>query len=100
MNPEAIQRVAQNLPSHMMQTLSAVANQTPHYPHTPGGTYGANYLNTVSFPKFNIETCFFNDYSLALYSKWTNALHDAVRNTAHRSDTTIWSTDAEFSFSY
>lgn len=48
MNPEAIQRVAQNLPSHMMQTLSAVANQTPHYPHTPGGAYGANYLNTVS----------------------------------------------------
>lgn len=49
MNPEAIQRVAQNLPNHMMQTLSAVANQTPHYPHTPGGGYGGNYLNTVSF---------------------------------------------------
>lgn len=49
MNSEAIQRVAQNLPSHMMQTLSAVANQTPHYPHTPGSTYGAsNYINTVS----------------------------------------------------
>lgn len=48
MNTEAIQRVAQNLPSHMMQTLSAVANQTPHYPHTPGGAYGApNYINTV-----------------------------------------------------
>lgn len=48
MNPEAIQRVAQNLPTHMMQTLSAVANQTPHYPHTPGGAYGAaNYINTV-----------------------------------------------------
>lgn len=48
MNSEAIQRVAQNLPSHMMQTLSAVANQTPHYPHTPGA-YGANtYINTVS----------------------------------------------------
>lgn len=58
MNPEAIQRVAQNLPSHMMQTLSAVANQTPHYPHTPGGAYGANYLNTVSFLKFYVEIFF------------------------------------------
>lgn len=53
MNPEAIQRVAQNLPSHMMQTLSAVANQTPHYPHTPGGAYGANtFVNTVSILLF------------------------------------------------
>ncbi|CAH0563642.1 unnamed protein product [Brassicogethes aeneus] len=52
MNSEAIQRVAQNLPSHMMQTLSAVANQTPHYPpHTPGGAYGAgNYINTPYTP--------------------------------------------------
>ncbi|KAJ8923462.1 hypothetical protein NQ315_002021 [Exocentrus adspersus] len=51
MNTEAIQRVAQNLPSHMMQTLSAVANQTPHYPHTPGGAYGAaNYVNTPYTP--------------------------------------------------
>lgn len=48
MNSEAIQRVAQNLPSHMMQTLSAVANQTPHYPHTPGA-YGANtYINNIN----------------------------------------------------
>lgn len=56
MNPEAIQRVAQNLPTHMMQTLSAVANQTPHYPHTPGAAYGAaNYINTVrnNFIHFN-----------------------------------------------
>jgi transcription elongation factor SPT6 len=51
MNSEAIQRVAQNLPTHMMQTLSAVANQTPHYPHTPGGAYGAsNYINTPYTP--------------------------------------------------
>ncbi|XP_017776397.1 PREDICTED: transcription elongation factor SPT6 isoform X2 [Nicrophorus vespilloides] len=50
MNSEAIQRVAQNMPSHMMQTLSAVANQTPHYPHTPGA-YGANtYINTPYTP--------------------------------------------------
>ncbi|KAF7265216.1 transcription elongation factor Spt6 [Rhynchophorus ferrugineus] len=50
MNSEAIQRVAQNLPSHMLQSLSAVANQTPHYPHTPGGAYGANYINTPYTP--------------------------------------------------
>ncbi|KAL1488885.1 hypothetical protein ABEB36_014678 [Hypothenemus hampei] len=50
MNSEAIQRVAQNLPSHMLQSLSAVANQTPHYPHTPGGAYGASYINTPYTP--------------------------------------------------
>nr|CAI5827545.1 unnamed protein product [Callosobruchus analis] len=49
MNPEAIQRVAQNLPTHMMQTLSAVANQTPHYPHTPGA-YAAGFMNTPYTP--------------------------------------------------
>jgi transcription elongation factor SPT6 len=52
MNPEAIQRVAQALPNHMLHSLSQVASQTPHYPHTPGGGgYGANmhtYPNTVS----------------------------------------------------
>jgi len=52
MNPEAIQRVAQALPNHMLHSLSQVASQTPHYPHTPGGGgYGANmhtYHNTVS----------------------------------------------------
>lgn len=62
MSTEAIQRVAQNLPSHMMQTLSAVANQTPHYPHTPGGGYGgANYMNTVSYTFCIVysDLCFF-----------------------------------------
>jgi hypothetical protein len=55
MNAEAIHRVAQSMPSHMLHSLSQVANQTPHYPpHTPGGpnftgapAYGA-YANTVS----------------------------------------------------
>ncbi|KAJ4440072.1 hypothetical protein ANN_08204, partial [Periplaneta americana] len=54
MNPEAIQRVAQNLPNHMLHSLSQVASQTPHYPHTPGGGgYGANmhtYPNTPYTP--------------------------------------------------
>ncbi|XP_050511669.1 transcription elongation factor SPT6 isoform X2 [Diabrotica virgifera virgifera] len=48
MNNEAIQRVAQNLPSHVVQALSAATNQTPHYPHTPG--YGGNYINTPYTP--------------------------------------------------
>lgn len=51
MNSEAIQRVVQNLPGHVMQNLSAVASQTPHYPHTPGGAYAANtYINTPYTP--------------------------------------------------
>ncbi|XP_015115657.1 transcription elongation factor SPT6 isoform X1 [Diachasma alloeum] len=44
MNQEAIHRVAQNLPHHMLHSLSQVANQTPHYPpHTPGAA-GAAYV--------------------------------------------------------
>nr|CAD7428568.1 unnamed protein product [Timema monikensis] len=53
MNPEAIHRVAQNLPNHMLHSLSQVASQTPHYPHTPGGGYGASmhtYPNTPYTP--------------------------------------------------
>nr|CAD7567502.1 unnamed protein product [Timema californicum] len=53
MNPEAIHRVAQNLPTHMLHSLSQVASQTPHYPHTPGGGYGASmhtYPNTPYTP--------------------------------------------------
>lgn len=46
-NPEAIQRVAQNIPSHMLHSLSQVANQTPHYPATPGGFNMPTYPNTV-----------------------------------------------------
>ncbi|XP_024870105.1 transcription elongation factor SPT6-like [Temnothorax curvispinosus] len=58
MNQEAIQRVAQNLPHHMLHSLSQVANQTPHHypPHTPGAAsatgYGGvhTYLNTPYTP--------------------------------------------------
>lgn len=72
MNPEAIQRVAQNLPTHMMQTLSAVANQTPNYPHTPGGAYGAsNYINTVKHLNLEIR---FNVFFL-----FCSRIHQVVR---------------------
>ncbi|CAH1116319.1 unnamed protein product [Phaedon cochleariae] len=70
MNTEAIQRVAQNLPSHMMQTLSAVANQTPHYPHTPGGAYGAaNYINTPYTPSG--QTPYMTPYQTPRYGQQT-----------------------------
>ncbi|KOC62723.1 Transcription elongation factor SPT6 [Habropoda laboriosa] len=43
-NSDAIQRVAQNMPHHMLHSLSKVANQTPHYPpYTPGTASVNNY---------------------------------------------------------
>ncbi|KZC13000.1 Transcription elongation factor SPT6 [Dufourea novaeangliae] len=44
-NPDAIQRVAQNMPHHMLHSLSKVANQTPHHypPYTPGTASVNNY---------------------------------------------------------
>lgn len=41
---EAIHRVAQNLPHHMLHSLSQVANHTPHHypPHTPSAVTGAS----------------------------------------------------------
>ncbi|XP_066596697.1 transcription elongation factor SPT6 isoform X2 [Prorops nasuta] len=52
MNQEAIQRVAQNLPHHMLHSLSQVASQTPHHypPHTPGATGAANYGGIHTYP--------------------------------------------------
>lgn len=50
---DAIAKVAQNMPSQMLHTLSqATAHQTPHYSHTPGSASGyggqSTYVNTVS----------------------------------------------------
>ncbi|XP_053983538.1 transcription elongation factor SPT6-like isoform X1 [Hylaeus volcanicus] len=52
MNQEAIQRVAQNLPHHMLHSLSQVANQTPHHypPHTPGTASAAGYGGVHTYP--------------------------------------------------
>lgn len=70
MNTEAIHRVAQNLPSHMLQSLSAVANQTPHYPHTPGGGYAAGgYINTPYTPSG--QTPFMTPYQTPRYGQHT-----------------------------
>lgn len=46
-NPEALQRVAQNMNPHMLHNLAQVASQTPHYPTTPGGYTMPTYPNTV-----------------------------------------------------
>ncbi|OXU22488.1 hypothetical protein TSAR_006883 [Trichomalopsis sarcophagae] len=55
MNQEVIQRVAQNMPRHMLQSLSQVANHTPHYLQTPGAAsttsaYGGMQINTPYTP--------------------------------------------------
>ncbi|KAG5326675.1 SPT6H factor, partial [Acromyrmex heyeri] len=52
MNQEAIQRVAQNLPHHMLHSLSQVANQTPHHypPHTPGAASTTGYGGGHTYP--------------------------------------------------
>ncbi|XP_034949711.1 transcription elongation factor SPT6 [Chelonus insularis] len=52
MNSDAIQRVAQNLPHHMLHSLSQVANQTPHHypPHTPGASGATGYGGMHTYP--------------------------------------------------
>ncbi|KAF7404787.1 hypothetical protein HZH66_003693 [Vespula vulgaris] len=52
MSQDAIQRVAQNLPHHMLHSLSQVANQTPHHypPHTPGATSTTAYGGMHTYP--------------------------------------------------
>lgn len=60
---DAIAKVAQNMPSQMLHSLSQVtSHQTPHYTHTPGGAssssaYGgqSQYVNTVSVSKGNFD---------------------------------------------
>jgi hypothetical protein len=64
MNAEAIQRVAQSMPSHMLHSLSQVANQTPHYAHTPGGpgftgAAGYAFANTVNKKETMCSVSFF-----------------------------------------
>ncbi|XP_053981515.1 transcription elongation factor SPT6-like [Hylaeus volcanicus] len=55
-NPDAIQKVAQSMPHHMLHSLSKVASQTPHNypPCTPGtasvNNYGGIYGSTPYTP--------------------------------------------------
>ncbi|XP_033218943.1 transcription elongation factor SPT6 isoform X2 [Belonocnema kinseyi] len=49
MNQEAIQRVAQTMPHHILNSLSQVASQKLHYqPHTPGAA--ASYSGVHTYP--------------------------------------------------
>ncbi|XP_039292182.1 transcription elongation factor SPT6 isoform X2 [Nilaparvata lugens] len=50
MNPDAIHRVAQQMPNHMLHNLTQVASHTPHYAHTPGGYTIPTYPNTPYTP--------------------------------------------------
>lgn len=47
---DAIHKVAKSMPSHMLHSLSQVANRTPHYPHTPGYGGQSSYVNTPYTP--------------------------------------------------
>lgn len=47
---DAINKVARNMPSHMLHSLAQVANKTPHYPHTPGYGGQSSYVNTPYTP--------------------------------------------------
>lgn len=47
---DAINKVARNMPSHMLHSLTQVANKTPHYPNTPGYGGQSSYVNTPYTP--------------------------------------------------
>lgn len=104
---DAIAKVAQNMPSQLLHSLSQVtSHQTPHYTHTPGGAssssgYGgqSNYVNTVSgllrfllqFNKILINSLL----PIAIHAQWSDPVHDSVHiaDTQVRSDDTVdeWS---------
>lgn len=65
----AIQKVAKNLPSHMLHSLSQVANRTPHYPHTPGYGGQSSYVNTPYTPSG--QTPFMTPYQTPHHSTQT-----------------------------
>uniref|UniRef100_T1GUP5 Transcription elongation factor SPT6 n=1 Tax=Megaselia scalaris TaxID=36166 RepID=T1GUP5_MEGSC len=51
MNSDVIHKVAQNMPSHMLHSLSQSMGQTPHYGTTPGYGQGQSaYVNTPYTP--------------------------------------------------
>lgn len=47
---DAINKVAKNMPSHMLHSLSQVASKTPNYPYTPGYGGQSSYVNTPYTP--------------------------------------------------
>lgn len=74
---DAIHKVAQNMPPHMLQSLSQATSQTPHYPHTPG--YGHN-INTPYTPSG--QTPFMTPYHTPHHSPHMTPMHTPY-NTPH-----------------
>lgn len=66
---DAIHKVAKNMPSHMLHSLSQVASKTPHYPHTPGYGGQSSYVNTPYTPSG--QTPFMTPYHTPHHSTQT-----------------------------
>ncbi|KAK9308785.1 hypothetical protein QLX08_001384 [Tetragonisca angustula] len=116
-NPDTIQRVAQNMPHHMLHSLSKVANQTSHhYPsYTPGVVSINNYEmyeNTPYTPSG--QTPFMTPYHTPHYLQTPNysqgpflqpippvmnsnsrRIASSHRSISNASDTTNWTKAAE-----
>lgn len=75
---DAIHKVAQNMPHHMMQSLSQATSHTPHYPHTPG--YGQN-INTPYTPSG--QTPFMTPYHTPHHSPHMTPMNTTPYNTPH-----------------
>lgn len=76
MNAEAIQRVAQNMPNHMLHSLSQVASHTPHYPHTPGAYSLHQYPATPYTPSG--QTPFMTPYATPRYGSGMTPGHQSI----------------------
>ncbi|XP_014252442.1 transcription elongation factor SPT6 [Cimex lectularius] len=75
MNAEAIQRVAQNMPSHMLHSLSQVASHTP-YAHTPAAYSIHQYPTTPYTPSG--QTPFMTPYTTPRYGQMTPGHHSTI----------------------
>lgn len=75
---DAIHKVAQSMPPHMMHSLSQATSHTPHYPHTPG--YGHN-INTPYTPSG--QTPFMTPYHTPHHSPHMTPMHTTPYNTPH-----------------
>lgn len=75
---DAIHKVAQNMPQHMMQALSQATSHTPHYPHTPG--YGQN-INTPYTPSG--QTPFMTPYHTPHHSPHMTPMNTTPYSTPH-----------------
>lgn len=79
MNAEAIQRVAQNMPNHMLHSLSQVASHTPHYPHTPGAYSLHQYPATPYTPSG--QTPFMTPYTTPRYGSGMTPGHQSIMSS-------------------